>query len=52
MGYRLMIVGCREVLGKKQSGYKDVLAWLDGKEREILAERGMGHRDLERIVER
>jgi hypothetical protein len=49
---RLVMVACREVLVKKQSGYKDVIAWLEGRINALAAEKGLDYRGLARVVER
>ena len=46
------MVACREVLVKKQAGYKDVIAWLDEEACALAAKKGMDCRRLARAVGR
>ncbi|KAK3300400.1 uncharacterized protein B0H64DRAFT_380846 [Chaetomium fimeti] len=43
----LAMVACRQVLVRKQAGYRDVIAWLEGETRERSARKGL---DVEVLV--
>jgi telomerase reverse transcriptase len=44
---RLAMVACRQVLVRKQAGYREVIAWLEEQTRKVSAEKGL---DVEELV--
>lgn len=48
----LAMFACRKVLLKRQSGYKEVIAWLESKIQHLSSEKGLDCKGLVRTVER
>ena len=46
-GGRLAMVACRQVLVRKQAGYRDVIAWLEEETRKRSSQKGL---DVEVLV--
>jgi hypothetical protein len=46
-GNRLAMVACRQVLVRKQAGYRDVIAWLEEENRKRSRQKGL---DVEVLV--
>ena len=38
---RLAMVACRQVLVRKQAGYREVIAWLEEETRKLSGEKGL-----------
>ncbi|KAK3943607.1 hypothetical protein QBC46DRAFT_376577 [Diplogelasinospora grovesii] len=47
----IAMVACRQVLTKKQTGYKDVLTWLEEETRKVSIQKGVNCELLVRVVQ-
>lgn len=45
---RLAIIACREVLIRKQSGFREVITWLE--QETVKTQKGLDSRGLARVV--